>query len=75
MADNTPPRRRPAITVLVVWPTLSLAGWGVAHVLGGPEDLADSAATVGTLMAAVAVMERVRQWRKRGRRGGPSVQR
>ncbi|MET8788294.1 hypothetical protein [Streptomyces sp. NPDC004589] len=69
MADNTSPRRRPAVTVLVVWPALSLAAWGMAHVFGGPEGLADSAVTVGALMAAVAVVERTRQWRKRGRRG------
>ncbi|MFF4958324.1 hypothetical protein [Streptomyces sp. NPDC001222] len=67
MADTTPHRRRLATTVLIVWPTLSLAGWGLARVLGGPEDLADSAVRVGTLIVAVAVVERARQWRKRHR--------
>ncbi|OIK25812.1 hypothetical protein [Streptomyces malaysiense] len=67
MADNTPHRRRLALTVLIVWPALSLAGWGLARVLGGPEDLADSAVRVGALIGAVAVVERARQRRKRHR--------
>lgn len=65
MADTTPFRRRLAVTVLVVWPALSLAGWGLAHLLGGPEDLIDSATTVGTLMPAVATVEKTRQLRQR----------
>ncbi|MGI5139161.1 MULTISPECIES: hypothetical protein [unclassified Streptomyces] len=69
MADITPLRRRLAATALIVWPTLSLAGWGLARILGGPEDLADSAVRVAALMVAVAVVMRVRQWRKRHRPG------
>ncbi|GHD84908.1 hypothetical protein [Streptomyces naganishii] len=66
MADTTPRGRRLTIIVLVVWPTLSLAGWGLARVLGGPEDLADSAVRVGALIVAVAVVERARRcWKRR----------
>ncbi|MEU1621061.1 hypothetical protein ABZ479_27660 [Streptomyces sp. NPDC005722] len=66
MADTTPPRRRPAVSVLVVWPVLSLAGWGAARLLGGPEDLVNSVVKVGTLMAAVAAVDSTRRgWQRR----------
>ncbi|WP_326578634.1 hypothetical protein OIE69_35020 [Actinacidiphila glaucinigra] len=67
MTHTTPFRRRLAISVPVVWPTLSLAGWGLAHVLGGPENLVDSAVKVGMLMLAVAAVDRTRRWRHRRR--------
>ncbi|MFF7214752.1 hypothetical protein ACFZAU_30130 [Streptomyces sp. NPDC008238] len=53
--------------MLVVWPVLSLAGWGAARLLGGPEDLVDSVVRVGTLMAAVAAVESTRRRRQRRR--------
>ncbi|MFB7288758.1 hypothetical protein [Actinacidiphila glaucinigra] len=69
MTGTTPSRRRLAVSALVVWPALSLAGWGLAHVLGGPEDLVGSAATVGVLMLAVAAVDRTRRWRQHRRAG------
>ncbi|MET9879897.1 hypothetical protein ABZZ36_35595 [Actinacidiphila glaucinigra] len=65
MTGTTPSRRRFAVSAPVVWPALSLAGGGLAHVLGGPEDLVGSAVTVGVLMLAVAAVE--------GRTGGGST--
>ncbi|WP_406262309.1 hypothetical protein OH779_07255 [Actinacidiphila glaucinigra] len=67
MTDTTPSRRRLAVSVLVVWPALSLAGRGLAHALGGTEDLVDSAVKVGLLMLAVAAVDRTRRWRHRRR--------
>lgn len=60
--------RRLAMPVLVVWPALTLAGWGLARIFGGPESLADCAATAGILMIGACLSERARQWRERRRR-------
>ncbi|MER6442308.1 hypothetical protein ABT275_39160 [Streptomyces sp. NPDC001185] len=57
--------RRLALPVLVAWPALSLAGWGVATLLHAPDSFLDSAVRVGVIMLGVATFETGRRrWRR-----------
>ncbi|MER7680379.1 hypothetical protein [Streptomyces sp. NPDC096934] len=65
MSERPWPWRRLARPLLVTWPVLSLAGWGLATLLHAPDSFLDSAVSVGVIILGVRAFEAGRRkWRR-----------